>query len=86
MLALQSFISAKLLSDSLIYFHLNRYYKTAGNLTEVMIRGAGHMVPADKPAASLGLISAFARGISLEKDTGALVDVEKNLRFRQLPV
>lgn len=51
-----------------------------------MIRGAGHMVPADKPAASLGLISAFARGISLDDDTGSLVDSEKNLlRRRQLP-
>lgn len=59
----------------------------AGNLTEVMIRGAGHMVPADKPAASLGLISAFARGISLQDDTGCLVDVEKkSLRRRRLPL
>lgn len=51
-----------------------------------MVRGAGHMVPADKPAAALGLISAFARGISLKEDTGSLVDSEKNLlRTRQLP-
>ncbi|XP_049887422.1 venom serine carboxypeptidase-like [Pectinophora gossypiella] len=63
------------------------YYKTAGNLTEVMIRGAGHMVPADKPAAALGLISAFARGISLEHDTASLVNVEKNTpRKRRLPI
>lgn len=59
----------------------------AENLTEVMIRGAGHMVPADKPAASLGLISAFARGISLEEDTGSLVNVEKNVVRRiKLPL
>ncbi|XP_041977441.1 uncharacterized protein LOC121731840 [Aricia agestis] len=50
------------------------YYKVGGNLTEVMVRGAGHMVPADKPAAALGLISAFARGLTLENDTGFLVD------------
>lgn len=63
------------------------YYKTAGNLTEVMIRGAGHMVPADRPAAALGLISAFARGITLESDTATLVDIEKNsLRRHQLPL
>ncbi|XP_038209246.1 venom serine carboxypeptidase-like [Zerene cesonia] len=72
------------------WFHdgqLAGYYKIAGNLTEVMIRGAGHMVPADKPAAALGLISAFARGISLYEDTGSLVDVEKNSsRIRQLPL
>ncbi|KAM3964765.1 venom serine carboxypeptidase [Aphomia sociella] len=54
------------------------YYKIAGNLTEVMVRGAGHMVPADQPAASLGLISAFARGFTLDEDTGPLVDVEKS--------
>ncbi|CAH2067359.1 unnamed protein product, partial [Iphiclides podalirius] len=53
------------------------YYKRAGNLTEVMVRGAGHMVPSDKPAAALGLISAFVRGIGLDKDTAALLD-EKN--------
>ncbi|XP_011555879.3 venom serine carboxypeptidase [Plutella xylostella] len=63
------------------------YYKTAGNFTEVMIRGAGHMVPADKPAASLGLISAFARGISLKDDTGSLVAPERNvLRSKPLPL
>ncbi|XP_060810413.1 uncharacterized protein LOC106143604 [Amyelois transitella] len=61
------------------------YYKVAGNLTEVMIRGAGHMVPADKPAASLGLISAFARDITLDADTGSLVNVEPSRR-RRLPV
>ncbi|KAJ8729198.1 hypothetical protein PYW08_000779 [Mythimna loreyi] len=63
------------------------YYRVAANLTEVMVRGAGHMVPADKPAAALGLISAFARGIPLDDDTGSLVDSEKNLlRRRQLPL
>nr|XP_021185926.2 venom serine carboxypeptidase [Helicoverpa armigera] len=63
------------------------YYRVAANLTEVMVRGAGHMVPADKPAASLGLISAFARGISLDDDTGSLVNSEKNLPRRSpLPV
>ncbi|KAL0849530.1 hypothetical protein ABMA28_013800 [Loxostege sticticalis] len=72
------------------WYHNERlagYYKTAGKLTEVMIRGAGHMVPADQPSAALGLISAFVRGQSLEEDTGLLVDVEKNaLRRRQLPL
>lgn len=68
-------------------FTSSRYYKKAGNLTEVMVRGAGHMVPADKPAAALGLISAFARGIDLSEDTASLVDVEKNAgRRRRLPV
>ncbi|XP_053613977.1 venom serine carboxypeptidase-like [Plodia interpunctella] len=75
-------------ANRLPWYHdgnLAGYYKMAGNLTEVMIRGAGHMVPADKPAASLGLISAFARHITLDSDTGPLVNVE-TLRKRQLPV
>ncbi|KAL4712960.1 hypothetical protein ACJJTC_012030 [Scirpophaga incertulas] len=63
------------------------YFKTAGKLTEVMIRGAGHMVPADQPAAALGLISAFVRNISLDQDTAPLVPLEKNLlRQRTLPI
>ncbi|CAH2104272.1 unnamed protein product [Euphydryas editha] len=65
--------------------NLAGYFKMAGNLTEVMIRGAGHMVPADKPPASLGLISAFARGLTLHEDTGALVDVEKKSRSHRQP-
>lgn len=68
-------------------YYTYRYYKTAGNLTEVMIRGAGHMVPADQSAAALGLISAFVRGQSLQEDTGPLAQVEKSaLRHRKLPI
>ncbi|CAK1544218.1 unnamed protein product [Leptosia nina] len=62
------------------------YFKIAGNLTEVMIRGAGHMVPADKPSPAFGLISAFARGISLYNDTGYLVPENVMIRTRQLPI
>ncbi|XP_038209259.1 vitellogenic carboxypeptidase-like [Zerene cesonia] len=35
------------------------YYKEAGNLLEVMVRGAGHMVPSDKPEAALVIIDKF---------------------------
>lgn len=48
-----------------------------------MIRGAGHMVPADKPSAALGLISAFARGIPLDQDTGSLIDTEQKIPKRR---
>ncbi|XP_030744976.1 venom serine carboxypeptidase-like [Sitophilus oryzae] len=37
------------------------YRKTAGNLTEVLVRNAGHMVPADQPRWSYNLIYNFIR-------------------------
>lgn len=37
------------------------YVKTAGYLTEVLVRNAGHMVPADQPSWALDLISRFTR-------------------------
>lgn len=47
-------------------FHLNQklvgYYKTAKNLTDVMIRNAGHMVPTDKPEWALDLLHKFSKG------------------------
>lgn len=35
------------------------YVKTAGNLTELLVRNAGHLVPADQPRWSLDLINRF---------------------------
>lgn len=37
------------------------YVKQAGNLTEVLVRNAGHMVPADQPQWSVDLITRFTR-------------------------
>lgn len=37
------------------------YIKKAGNLTEVLVRNAGHLVPGDQPRWSFELISMFAR-------------------------
>lgn len=37
------------------------YYKKAGNLTEVLVRNAGHMVPHDQPKWALDLITRFIR-------------------------
>nr|XP_023024517.1 venom serine carboxypeptidase-like [Leptinotarsa decemlineata] len=37
------------------------YVKSAGNLTEVLVRNAGHLVPADQPKWSLDMISKFVR-------------------------
>ncbi|XP_039764469.1 venom serine carboxypeptidase-like [Pararge aegeria] len=41
------------------------YHKRAGNFWEVMVRNAGHMVPIDRPAEALKLISAFALDLPL---------------------
>lgn len=37
------------------------YVKTAGNLTEVLVRNAGHMVPSNQPKWALDLITRFTR-------------------------
>ncbi|CAH1378645.1 unnamed protein product [Tenebrio molitor] len=37
------------------------YVKQAGNLTEVLVRNAGHMVPTDQPKWAFDLISRFTR-------------------------
>lgn len=37
------------------------YVKTAGNLTEVLVRNAGHMVPADQPEFAHNLVYNFIR-------------------------
>ncbi|CAH1107289.1 unnamed protein product [Psylliodes chrysocephalus] len=37
------------------------YIKSAGNLTEVLVRNAGHMVPADQPEWALDLINKFTK-------------------------
>ncbi|KAJ8873725.1 hypothetical protein PR048_024559 [Dryococelus australis] len=41
-------------------FKLAGYVKTAGNLTELLVRNAGHMVPTDQPKWAYYLISQFA--------------------------
>lgn len=38
------------------------YSKSVGNLVEVLVRNAGHMVPSDQPKWALDLISRFTRG------------------------
>uniref|UniRef100_A0A6P7GIW6 Carboxypeptidase n=1 Tax=Diabrotica virgifera virgifera TaxID=50390 RepID=A0A6P7GIW6_DIAVI len=39
------------------------YVKTAGKLTEIMVRNSGHMVPADQPEWALQLINKFTRNV-----------------------
>ncbi|XP_075992657.1 venom serine carboxypeptidase-like isoform X2 [Anticarsia gemmatalis] len=42
------------------------YIKSGGGLTEVLVRGAGHLVPMDKPAETTHLISYFIRGLDMQ--------------------
>lgn len=51
-----------------IWYHgddIAGYVKEAGNLTEVLIRNAGHMVPGDQPEWALHLISKFTRNLPI---------------------
>lgn len=43
------------------------YVKQAGNLTEVLVRDAGHMVPTDQPKWSVDLITHFTRNKPFHK-------------------
>ncbi|XP_018568417.1 venom serine carboxypeptidase-like [Anoplophora glabripennis] len=43
------------------------YVKQAGNLTEVLVRDAGHMVPADQPQWAVDLITRFTRNKPFHK-------------------
>ena len=41
------------------------YQRVVGNFTQVVVRGAGHMVPGDQPARALDMITNFVRGTPL---------------------
>lgn len=43
------------------------YVKSGGRLTEVLVRGAGHLVPIDKPEQAQKLISYFIRDLPFRK-------------------
>ncbi|XP_060527439.1 venom serine carboxypeptidase-like [Cylas formicarius] len=44
------------------------YIKTAGNLTELFVRDAGHYVPRDQPKWTISFVSRFARGLPINED------------------
>lgn len=48
-----------------MYFY--RYVKSGGGLTEVLVTGAGHLAPADKPAELQQLITYFINGLDLPR-------------------
>ncbi|KAL3269549.1 hypothetical protein HHI36_008614 [Cryptolaemus montrouzieri] len=43
------------------------FVKVAGNLTDLLVRDAGHMVPTDQPAWAFDLINRFTRNIPFDK-------------------
>ncbi|XP_045763270.1 venom serine carboxypeptidase-like isoform X2 [Maniola jurtina] len=48
------------------------YHKTGGRLTEVVIRGAGHMVPVDEPAPIQNLVARWTHSKPLSRRFGLL--------------
>ncbi|KAJ8726588.1 hypothetical protein PYW07_001286 [Mythimna separata] len=48
------------------------YHKTGGRLTEVVIRGAGHMVPLDQPASTQNLVARWTHDQPLSRRFGLL--------------
>ncbi|CAH0748714.1 unnamed protein product [Diatraea saccharalis] len=55
------------------------YHKSGGRLTEVMIRGAGHMAPQDAPATTHEMVTRWTRGIPLS--IPQVPDLEYALEF-----
>ncbi|XP_046961869.1 venom serine carboxypeptidase-like [Vanessa cardui] len=48
------------------------YHKSGGHLTEVVIRGAGHMVPVDEPAPTQNLVARWTHNKPLSQRFGLL--------------
>lgn len=46
-------------------FIFSSYVKSGGGFTEVLVRGAGHLVPIDKPAQAYTLVSYFIRHMNM---------------------
>nr|XP_032529686.1 venom serine carboxypeptidase-like [Danaus plexippus plexippus] len=51
---------------------LSGYHKTGGQLTEVVVRGAGHMVPVDQPGPIQNLVARFTHNKPLSQRFGLL--------------
>jgi len=56
------FNSAKNVNWTIPGFGQAGYYRTASTLTQVVVTGAGHMVPYDQPRAAQDLVFRFIRG------------------------
>ena len=37
------------------------HFRTAGDLTQVLVKGAGHLVPMDQPEPALKMLDTFLR-------------------------
>lgn len=47
--------------------NLAGYVKMAGNLFDILVRNAGHMVPTDQPTLALDLLTRFTSGVPFVK-------------------
>ena len=62
-----SIVDATAASPDALYdtaFDVAGYYRTVGDFTQLVVRGAGHMVPGDQPFRALDMIKRFVRGES----------------------
>lgn len=61
------------------YMFKNRlagYHKTGGNLTELIIRGAGHMAPMDTPDQTAYFITQWTHNEPLDQPIGTTIDLK----------
>lgn len=57
--------------------------KSGGGLTEVLVRGAGHLVPIDKPDQLLKLVDFFIRGLDMPYPPNYIVGVNNTPEYKE---
>ena len=60
------------------------YAKVAGNLTEVLVRNAGHMVPLDQPKWAWELFNSFVTGEFSKKKSKIFRERKNVKRWKEL--
>lgn len=58
--------------------------KSGGRFTEVLVRGAGHLVPIDKPAELLQLVSYFIRGLDMPLPSNYKTDHDFTPEYKEI--
>lgn len=57
--------------------------KSGGSLTEVLVRGAGHLVPIDKPEQLFKLINFFIRGLDMPYPPNYQVGIDDTPDYKE---